>query len=426
MKIKTASALAIIVFCLLSGCGKAAPPGGGGNMPSPGATPGQTAEASQAPEPSPTPTPEPADPIKDVVGGMSVDEKIGQMVLVGLEGTSIQNETKQMIERYRVGGFILYKNNIENAEQTVSMLNQLKAANASNKTPLWLSLDQEGGKVNRLPEEQFKKLPSAGLIGGANDEAYTKRVGEAIGEAVRSLGFNMDFAPVLDINSNPMNPVIGDRSFGADPDTVIRHGLATMEAIQSEHVAAVVKHFPGHGDTSVDSHLDLPVVGKSLSELEAFELLPFAEAVKRQADAIMIAHLLIPAIDKNYPASMSGKVITDLLRNKLAYDGVVITDDMTMGGITKHYDIGDSAVRSVLAGSDIILIGHDHGMQVEVLEALKKSVEEGKLTEERLDESVYRILKLKTKYDLKDIVTADVDVQAVNRTIEGALASGKG
>lgn len=363
------------------------------------------------------------DPIKEKIAGMTIDEKIGQMVIVGLKGTSIQARALKMIESYHIGGFILYKENIAGANQTMTLLNQLKAANISNTAPLWLSVDQEGGKVSRMPDE-FIELPKAQQVGMVNQRSYTRQIGLALGKEVHSLGFNMDFAPVLDINSNPNNPVIGDRSFGSDQQTVVRHGIETMKAIQSEQVAAVVKHFPGHGDTSVDSHLDLPVVYKTLKELQSFELLPFEEAIKQNADAIMIAHLLIPQIDKQNPASLSRKIITNLLRETLKFNGVVITDDMTMGGITNHYDIGEAAIKSVQAGSDILLIGHDYEKQVSVLQALKKSTDNGILTEETLDRSVYRILRLKAKYNLKDDPVTSIDVETLNRKIEAALSAG--
>lgn len=366
---------------------------------------------------------EPIDPIKEKIAGMTIDEKIGQMVIVGLKGTSMQARALKMIESYHIGGFILYKENIADANQTMTLLNQLKAANIYNAAPLWLSIDQEGGKVSRMPDE-FIELPKAQEVGMVNQRSYTRQIGLALGKEVRSLGFNMDFSPVLDINSNPNNPVIGDRSFGSDTQTVVRHGIETMKAIQSEQVAAVVKHFPGHGATSVDSHLDLPVVHKTLKELQSFELLPFEEAIKQGADAIMIAHLLIPQFDKQYPASMSRKIITNLLRENLKFDGVVITDDMTMGGIIKHYDIGEAAIKSVQAGSDILLVGHDYDKQVSVLQALKNSMDNGILTEETLDQSVYRILRLKEKYNLKDDPVTNIDINTVNRQIEAALDVG--
>ncbi|CAM3924387.1 beta-N-acetylhexosaminidase [Paenibacillus alkaliterrae] len=369
-------------------------------------------------------TPEPSDSIKDLIASMSMAEKVGQMVIVGLEGHAMTAETEALIEDYHVGGFILYKDNISDASQTVSLLNQLKKANRSNKAPLWLSIDQEGGIVNRMPA-QFTELPSAEQIGNVDNTQYSRQIGQALGGMVRSLGFNMNFAPVLDINSNPNNPVIGSRSYGADPQSVILHGMETMMAIQSKKIAAVVKHFPGHGDTSVDSHLELPVINKSLTELQNFELIPFKEAIKQNTDAIMIAHLLLPKVDEKDPASISHKVITDLLRNTLQYDGLVITDDMTMGGITKHYDVGEAAVKSVQAGSDILLIGHDHSLQLAVLKALNKSAEDGAITEEMLDRNVYRILRLKAKYNIRDSAVDHVDIQSIKRQIESALKIAK-
>lgn len=385
--------------------------------------PSASATISPSSQPAASPSVEPTetvDPIKEQISAMSLDDKIGQMVLVGLDGTSMGVKTKELIEKYRVSGFILYKDNITSASQAVKLLNQLKAANHAKAAPLWLSIDQEGGKVSRLPAE-FTDLPPAADVGRANDLDYTHQIGQTLGVVVRSLGFNMDFAPVLDINNNPNNPVIGNRSFGSNPETVITHGIETMKAIQSKHVAAVVKHFPGHGDTTVDSHLDLPVVNKTVKELEAFELLPFVEAIRQDADAIMIAHLLIPQVDDKYPASLSKNLITNVLRGNLGFDGVIITDDMTMGGITKHYNIGEAAVKSVQAGSDIILVGHEYDKQLAVLKALRKSAQAGAITKDMLDQSVYRILSLKSKYQLKDSAIKTIDVKALNMQIGAAL-----
>ncbi|WP_223067915.1 beta-N-acetylhexosaminidase [Paenibacillus caui] len=381
-------------------------------------SPTPSAETSTVPEaPKPTETP---DPVKEKLKNMSLDEKIGQMVIVGLEGTTLQEQTRKMIDTYKVGGFILYKNNITDADQTPALLNELKKANRNNAAPLWLSVDQEGGRVSRMPES-YVKLPKARQIGNTNNENYANRIGQALGEEVKSLGFNMDFAPVLDINSNPDNPVIGDRSFGAKADTVTKHGIAVMKGIQSEGVAAVVKHFPGHGDTSVDSHLELPVVNKSLKNLESFELLPFKSAIQNDTDAVMVAHLLIPKIDNKFPASMSSKIITDLLRNSLHYDGVVITDDMTMGGIIKHFGIAEAAVKSVQAGSDLVLVGHDDKSESAVVEALREAARNGTISSEDIDKHVYRVLKLKQKYNLSDKPLKSVDVDAVNDQVRALL-----
>ncbi|WP_139998667.1 beta-N-acetylhexosaminidase [Paenibacillus paridis] len=421
MNLKIATVISIML--IFSGCSSTNTSNGANSSTNPTVAP----STQPTIEPTASPTAEPTaaiDPIAEKIANMTLDEKIGQMVLVGLEGTSMQEHSKEMIDSYHVGGFILYKDNITSAAQTLKFLNQLKQANQDNQAALWLSIDQEGGKVSRMPDD-FKKLPPAADVGKAANANYTNLIGQALGEEVRALGFNMDFAPVLDINSNPKNPVIGNRSFGAKADTVITHGIVTMKAIQSKQVAAVVKHFPGHGDTSVDSHLDLPVVNKTLDELKGFELLPFEEAIRQGADAIMIAHLLIPKIDPDYPASLSKKMITGLLREELDYNGIVITDDMTMGGITEHFNVGEAAVDSVQAGSDIILIGHDYATQISVLKSLKQAARDDVLSKARLDESVYRILSLKNKYQLKDTATASVDIEAVNHHIQTALQAKK-
>jgi len=391
-----------------------------------------TAEVTVPPSSSPaaqSPVPRTAEPalepagINEQLDRMTVEDKIGQMVVIGLEGTSLKAKTRSMLDKYKIGGFILYKRNIDSAEQTLKLLNELKAANGSD-IPLWLGVDEEGGKVSRLPKE-FVKLPAPRDVGKTGNTEYAAGIGSAIGTALAALGFNMDFAPVLDIDSNPDNPVIGNRSFGRTPETVSEIGVAAMQGLQSQDVVAVVKHFPGHGDTSVDSHLDLPVEDRTIDELHSFELLPFKAAIENGADAIMVAHILLPQIDSRQPASLSNAIINRLLREDLGFDGVVMTDDMTMGGITKHRDIGEAAVEAVLAGNDILLVGHKEKLQTAVLDALRESVEDGTITEERLNQSVRRILELKAKYELEDSAEADPHVELVNKTIQEALDKGK-
>lgn len=313
----------------------------------------------------------------------------------------------------------MYKRNIESAKQTQQLLNELKAANNENAPPLLLSVDEEGGVVSRMPKP-FLKLPTPREIGQTNNTSYAYEIGSTIGEMLEELGFNMNFAPVLDIDSNPNNPIIGKRSYGSGAQIVSDMGNAVAEGLQSNSIVPVVKHFPGHGDTEVDSHLDLPVVHKTLAELEALELIPFQLAIQNGVDAIMIAHILLPELDTEFPASLSSTIIDGLLREKLGYNGVVITDDMTMGGITKHFDIGKAAVQSVLAGSDIILVGHQDKLQRAVIHALSASAADGTLTEERINESVYRILQLKQKYQLEDKELSGVDIERINKKLKEA------
>ncbi|MDS0525797.1 beta-N-acetylhexosaminidase [Clostridium sp. SHJSY1] len=370
-------------------------------------------ESTETPEVKP-------DPIKEQISKMTIDEKIGQMIIVGLDGYSMDDNAKKMIENYHVGGFILFSKNVKDSAQVVSLTNSLKQTNSANKIPLFVSVDEEGGRVSRMPSS-FKKLPTNKVIGTKNNSELSYKVGELLGDEVKSLGYNVDFAPVLDINSNPKNPVIGDRSFGSTPEIVTKLGIQTMKGIQSKNVIPAVKHFPGHGDTSVDSHKGLPTVNNDLNRLNSFELIPFQEAIKESTDMIMVAHILLPKIDAKYPASMSKTIITDTLRGQLKYDGVVITDDMTMGAISKGYKIEDAVVTSVNAGSDIVLVCYENNTQIAAINSLKKAVETGVIKTETIDKSVYRILKLKNKYNLQDTSINNPDVTKINNSIDSVL-----
>ncbi|WP_099156620.1 beta-N-acetylhexosaminidase [Virgibacillus ndiopensis] len=356
----------------------------------------------------------------DMVEEMSLDEKIGQMIFAGTSEETLTANTKKLIHGDKVGGIIFYKENLKSPKQSVKLLNQIKKVNENSRLPLFLGIDQEGGRISRLPGD-LVDIPTNEKIGQINNEQFSYKIGSVLGEQLNSFGFNLDFAPVLDVNSNPDNPIIGDRSFGNNPEVVGNLGVQTMKGIQSQHIISVVKHFPGHGDTSVDSHLQLPKVNKSLAELKSLELKPFAYAIKNGADVVMIAHILLPKIDSEYPATMSKKIITDMLRKQLNFNGVVITDDMTMKAITNNFDIGRASVKSVKAGSDIILVAHDYNKVVSVFDSLKSAVENGELTEERIDKSVSRIIDLKRKYNLTNEKVNAVDINELNQLIENAL-----
>ncbi|MGI5860189.1 MAG: beta-N-acetylhexosaminidase [Tepidanaerobacteraceae bacterium] len=397
--------LIIILSIIMCGCGKGNHKGNNNR---------NNGEAIKPPEKAAV------DPLKNQIEQMTVDEKVGQMVMIGLEGYEKDPYAQEMITKYKVGGFIFFKRNINNAYPTLTLINSLKEANRENKIPLFFAVDEEGGRVTRMPAE-FTKLPTSRAIGKINSEDFAFEVGSIIGQQLKSLGFNMNFAPVLDIDSNPNNPVIGDRSFGHNEEIVSKLGTATMKGIQSQVISAV-KHFPGHGDTSTDSHISLPVVNHDMDRLKDFELVPFAQAIENGADMVMVAHILLPKIDQENPVTLSETVITDILREEMKFNGVIITDDMTMGAITENYDIGDAAVKSVRAGADIVLICHDNEKQVTVLEALKEAVADGVISQESLDEHVYRILKLKQKYNLNDEKIESVDVKGINEKIGEALS----
>ena len=353
------------------------------------------------------------------IDAMTLDEKIGQLIIAGVEGASPDRRARRMIAEQHVGGVIFYKDNLVSPEETVVYVNSLRAWNGANKAPLMLSVDQEGGIVSRLPG--LERLPDAVAIGETGQPAFAGAVGELLARACTAFGFNLNFAPVLDINSNPDNPVIGPRSFGATPEVVTQMGVAEMKAIRDAGIIPVVKHFPGHGDTAVDSHLELPVVRKGLEQLRNFEWQPFAEAIRQGADAVMVAHILFPQLDGEFPSSLSRTIITDQLRGTLGFEGVVMTDDLTMGAIADHYGIGDAAVQAVEAGSDIVLVAHGYDNVDRVVQALKQSVNEGRLTEKRIDESVERILQLKERYRLADKPVAIPELDGINADIRAVL-----
>lgn len=357
------------------------------------------------------------DNIQSIIDGMTLEEKVGQLVIAGIDGYENDEHSKNLMEEDHVGGFILFKKNIQSSSQLLDLLNSLKSVNkVKNKVPLFLSVDEEGGRVSRMPEE-FLKFPSNKEIGKLNNPELSYKVGSILGEELSVFGFNLDFAPVMDINSNPKNPVIGDRSFGTTAELVSRLGVETVKGIQSQNVISVVKHFPGHGDTSVDSHIGLPRVNHGLERLESFELKPFKAAIENGVDAVMIAHILLPELDADNPASFSKKIISDILRSSMGFNGVVITDDFTMGAITENYDIGKAAVKSIQAGSDIVLVCHGYDKQKAVINAILTAAQNGQLSEERIEKSVYRILALKDKYKLSDEKSGPVNQKGINDKI---------
>lgn len=364
------------------------------------------------------------DNLKELINNMNLDEKIGQLIIGGFYGYKVDKNLENLIKNNNLGGVILFERNVKDSKQLLELTNSLKEINKNNVSPLFISTDEEGSIVTRMPKE-IKKLPSNYDIGKVNNENFSYNIGKILGKELSSFGFNMDYAPVLDINSNPNNPVIGNRSFGNNKEIVSNLGVKTMKGIQSNNIISVIKHFPGHGDTSVDSHLALPIVNHDLNRLNNLELVPFKYAIKNGADAIMVSHILLKKLDKNNPATLSKNIITNLLREKLNFNGVVITDDMTMGAIVNNYDIGDAAVKSINAGADIILVCHRYENINKVINSIKNAVKNNVISEKRIDESLYRILSLKRKYKLNNNKIDSVDVKGINKSIDNLLNSYK-
>ena len=415
--------LLLVVFVLTAGC--AARPAQPTDTPA--------AETTPAAAPSPTPTPEPTptpDPIAEAVAAMSTEQKVSQLLVAGIEGTQLGQDAVQAVQDYQVGGVILFGRNVESAGQLAELTNGLKDLNG-DYTPLFLCVDQEGGRVDRMPPE-VERTPSAWSVGQTLDtEGVGAAYGALLAEECAAFGFNMDFAPSLDIWSNPDNTVIGDRAFGNDWEWTAFFGMSAVESMEEQGgVIPVVKHFPGHGDTSVDSHVALPVVDKSLEELWQSELVPFNMTLNQEdyfgaqagpsAPAVMVAHILLSQVDPDYPASLSHRVVTGLLREEMGFDGVVCTDDLTMGAVSNTYGMGEAAVLAVEAGCDLLLVCHGADNLTAARDALLEAVDSGRLSPERLDESVKRILSLKAEYGLTNDPVDTPDVDALNARI-GAL-----
>ncbi|HZX45854.1 MAG TPA: beta-N-acetylhexosaminidase [Clostridia bacterium] len=338
--------------------------------------------------------------LDSLLEGMTPEEKVGQLLMVGIEGTELDGDTAKFLKERRIGGVILFGRNIQSVEQAAALTEALKGLETGpGGVGMLIGTDQEGGRVNRLPGERGK-FPSAKALAA---DGGPERVREAAGEMaaqLKEMGINLNFAPILDINSNPNNPVIGDRAFGSDPETVSKMGLAFIRGTLDQGIIPVAKHFPGHGDTLVDSHTDLPVVENTMDRLQSFELVPFKKAVEGGIPAIMSAHMLLPQIDSDNPATLSPEIIGGILRERLGFDGVVVSDDLDMGAITKLYSPGEAAVRAVKAGIDIVLIGHTRDNMASVFDALAEALRSGEIDQETIDRAVKRVLVLKERFGL--------------------------
>lgn len=333
---------------------------------------------------------------------LTLEQKVGQMVMMGVPGTEAAAAAATLIEEYNVGGIMLFAENVVTPAQVRRLADDLQqlARTSGAGWPLFISIDQEGGRVVRITDG-VTPLPSAMALGAAGSEELAEQVGRIVGEELAALGINMNAAPVLDVNNNPHNPVIGTRSFGEDPRVVATLGTAFMRGMQAAGVLAIGKHFPGHGDTDVDSHLALPTIAHARERLDEVELVPFRAAIEAGVDAIMSAHITFPAVDPTpgLPSTLSPRVLTDLLRNELGFRGIIITDALEMSGITSQFSIPEAAVKAVQAGADIVLVAqskyNEDGKRA--VEQLVRAVRDGHVPEERIDESVRRIAAAKQR-----------------------------
>lgn len=362
------------------------------------------------------------DEILNQVMGMTLDEKIGQLFIGGIDGNTLltQNDIS-LIKDLKIGGLIFFGRNISTANQTINLINQIKTINKDNgNIPLFLSLDQEGGLVTRLPKE-INKFPKANQVGAVNDENYAYQIGKLMGEIISSLGFNMNFAPVLDVYTNPKNTVIGSRSFSSDKEIVAKLGVAMMKGLKDSGIIAVGKHYPGHGDTYEDSHEELPVLQHNYERLMDVELYPFKIAIENGMDSLLVSHLFYPQIDSENIATLSRIFLFEILRKELGFRGIVITDDMIMKGLTDTNSIPEASLKALKAGVDILLIGSGYENISSSISRIKQAVLDGEIQEFEIDRKVYNILRIKKQYGVNNEIVKSVDVFEINNKINELL-----
>ena len=333
----------------------------------------------------------PEQKVDKLVANMSDADKVGQLMMIGIHGKSLNDDARFMLNEYRVGGIILFDRNMESKDQVKTLITDInKAGKSAGLTPLFLGIDQEGGAVARM-DDKLIKVPPAEEVGKESVEQAASLAKE-VGTELKDLGFNINFAPVADLG------LTYGRSYSTNPDEVVRYAGAVGKAYDEAGLWYSYKHFPGIGKTDVDLHADTSIVPVSKETLLSEDTKVFVDLIKQSKPntyTIMVSHAMYPQIDPDHPSSLSKAIITDWLRKDMGYNGVVVTDDMDMGALAKHYTFGDMAVQSILAGSDILLVCHEYEHMQEAYNGLMKAVKDGRISKERLDESVKRILLMK-------------------------------
>jgi len=339
--------------------------------------------------------------VENTVNNMTLEEKVGQIFMVAPEAvdkdggstTVFTENIEKEIEKYNLGGYILFAANIENPTQTQELINGFKK---SSKIQPFIGVDEEGGRVARIGKNSamgVEKIEPMAQVGKSQNYERANEIGTTIGKYIKNLGFNLDFAPDTDVLTDSNNTEIGDRSFGNDPEVVGKMATEVVKGLQSENISTVLKHFPGHGGSIGNSHQGFSLSNRTEEELKSCEIVPFKTAIENGADCVMVAHMSLPNVTgDNIPATLSKKVVTDMLKTELNFKGVVFSDSMSMGAITENYGTGDACVKAVEAGIDMVLMPENLD---EAYNAVLEAVKNGKISQERLDDAVSRIIKAK-------------------------------
>jgi len=367
---------------------------------------------------------EPVD-IERIIKSMTLEEKVGQLMMIGFGGTRANNQMAFWVAERHVGGVALFSRNIVDFEQTARFTRELHGL-AQKKLPIFVALDQEGGNVVRVKDGAMV-LPGNMALGATRSPSLAYVAGQGLAVDLRRLGFNMNLAPVLDVNSNPSNPVIGIRSYGERPELVAELGAWYVRGQQELGVVAVAKHFPGHGDTLADSHFSMPSIDADMRRLEQVELAPFRRAMAAGLDAVMTAHIALPRIaeTRDTPATLSHILLTDVLRKRLGFDGLVMTDGLEMQGIVQRYGAGRAAVLAILAGADMTMVLWLAELKEEVYQSLLAAVKNGEISQERLNQSLRRILRVKAKRGIfdRELEPLEVVLRQRDNPLHGQVAA---
>lgn len=326
---------------------------------------------------------------------MNVSELAGQLCMIGFEGIEITSDLRKWMREYQPGGIILFSRNLVDPVQIAHLTNDLQAL--AGDIPLLIAIDQEGGRVSRLPSG-FTIFPPAATVAQPGSTELAYQAAAVTAKELRAVGINMNMAPVLDIHTNPSNPIIGNRAFGTEPEQVCLMGTATIAGLHDHRVLACGKHFPGHGDTSTDSHVELPVVHASRQRLEDVELRPFQYAINHGLQAMMTAHVHYPALDPTNPATLSPTIISGLLRQQMGFSGVILSDDLEMRAILDHSKVGDAAVHSLQAGVDMLLVCKARALATDTIGAVRRALHSGELDPAGLTASLARIAAVKQRF----------------------------
>ncbi|WP_162140164.1 beta-N-acetylhexosaminidase [Haploplasma axanthum] len=354
--------------------------------------------------------------IKYDLSKMTLRDKIGQLAMFGFDGTTVTDDLINMVKKYKLGNVILFARNIKTPEQLYNLTKNIqKLAIEEIGFPMFISIDQEGGMVTRI-FNGATFFPGAMTISATNNPNNAYEVGKAMGIELDALGINMNLAPVYDVNNNPNNPVIGVRSFSDKPDVVSEYANSFMKGLQEQNVFATAKHFPGHGDTNIDSHLGLPIINHDLKRLNEIEFKPFISAINNGIKAIMSTHINFTKLTNDgYPATLSKDIMTGLLREKFGFEGLIVSDGMGMKGVVDKYTTEEACVLAIKAGINLICVCHSHEPRHETFETIYRAVEEGRITIDEIDERVKRVLEAKKEINIKNI---DNEYETVKKNIE--------